>query len=176
MTAPRLHRLFVAAWPDADTRARLAELPHPDEPGIRWVPPANWHVTLRFLGTAEPDEVAERLADTTLPGATARLGPAIDRLGPQLVVPVAGVDELAAAVAAATDDLGEPARLPFRGHLTVARTKRRATSTTVGTPVAARFEVGAITLTRSELLPDGARYSTVAAFATGGGPGVSRPG
>lgn len=166
-------RLFVAAWPDGSTRDGLAALPRSVEDGVRWVPPENWHVTLRFLGTADVDEVATRLAGADLPAVRAELGPAIEWLGTQLVVPVSGVDDLAAAVALATADVGELPRHRFRGHLTVARTRRHATSAMAGLPCTGGFDVADIALVRSELLPDGASYTTIATFPTGGPSNVS---
>ena len=43
-------RLFVAVVPPADAVAALGRLQHPEHPAIRWSPPSQWHVTLRFLG------------------------------------------------------------------------------------------------------------------------------
>ena len=43
-------RLFVALWPAEDAIAELRALPRKDQLGVRFVPPENWHVTLRFLG------------------------------------------------------------------------------------------------------------------------------
>ena len=54
-------RLFVAAWPPSELTADLTGLPRKNRPGIKWVEPENWHVTLRFLGDADPDEVTRRL-------------------------------------------------------------------------------------------------------------------
>lgn len=161
-----MERLFVAAWPDAGTIEALRRLPRPDERGVRWLPPEQWHVTLRFLGTCARAEVTARLDGATLPPCTAQLGPVVDWLGPQLVVPVAGVDDLAAAVHRATDGIGEPPRPRFRGHLTIARTRRNATSTVLGHPVDASFDVADVALVRSELTPDGPRYTTVATYPT----------
>ncbi|MFP5488771.1 MAG: RNA 2',3'-cyclic phosphodiesterase, partial [Acidimicrobiia bacterium] len=154
-----MERLFVAAWPDAATAETLRRVPTPDERGVRWVPPQQWHVTLRFLGSCDRDDVSARLAAGGLPAATAQLGPAVDWLGPQLVVPVAGVDELAAAVHRATEGIGDPPRPRFRGHLTVARTRRNANSTVLGHPVTASFDVTEVALVRSDLTPDGPRYT-----------------
>ena len=161
-----MDRLFVAAWPDDSTTEALRELPRPDERGVRWVLEENWHVTLRFLGACDTAAVAARIAATTLPRCTARLGPAVEWLGPQLVVPVAGVDALAAAVHDATAGIGDLPRARFRGHLTVARARRAATSIVVGHPVEGWFDVHEVALVRSELTPDGARYTTVATFPT----------
>lgn len=162
-----MSRLFVAAWPDADTVERLRALDRPDEPGVRWVPESNLHVTLRFLGDADPAAVSHRLADASLPAATAVLGPALERLdGRQVAVPVSGVDALAAAVRSATAEICDHDPRPFRGHLTVARTKQGATSAMLGSAFAATFEVREVALVASELRSTGAVYTTVATFAT----------
>ena len=65
-------RLFVAAWPDAETIERLRALGRPDEPDVRWVPERNLHVTLRFLGDVES-------ARTFLRPGLAVLSPSIRR-------------------------------------------------------------------------------------------------
>jgi 2'-5' RNA ligase len=160
-------RLFVAAWPDAETVAALHALPQGAAPGERRVAPANWHVTLRFVGDAEAAEVTALLDGAPLPRSTAVLGPRVERLDRrQVVVPVDGVDLLAAAVARATMVVGEPARHRFTGHLTVARLGRDGSSDLVGTPFSSIFEVEQIALVSSELTPDGPVYSTVARFPT----------
>ena len=116
-------RLFVAVWPPDSVVDELAGLA-PGRPGLRPVPPHQLHVTLRFLGDADAGVVAARLDGVTFAAATAVLGPAVRRLGPgAVVVPVSGLDALAAAVGDATGDLGKPAG-PFRGHLTLARLRR----------------------------------------------------
>ena len=54
---PQMPRLFVALQPTDPARAALADLT--DEiPGVRWVQPAQFHLTLRFIGevTAEGTE------------------------------------------------------------------------------------------------------------------------
>jgi 2'-5' RNA ligase len=159
-------RLFVAALPDETTVEVLRGLPRPDERGVQWVPEENWHVTLRFLGTCDTTAVIERLGAAELPSCGASLGPAVDWLGPQLVVPTSGVADLAAAVHGATAGIGEPPRPRFRGHLTIARTRRAATSTLLGHPVSAAFDVDEVSLVRSDLTPDGPRYTKVATFRT----------
>jgi 2'-5' RNA ligase len=160
-------RLFIAVWPSATAIDQLIALPRAGEPGVRWVPPQNWHITLRFLGDADVDHVAELLATTELPRAVAHLGPRIERLHRrQVVVPVSGVDELAHHVRSATAQIGEHDRRPFRGHLTVARTAPDASATIIGTGFDAAFSADAVALVASQTLPDGAVYTTVATFAT----------
>lgn len=161
-------RLFVAAFPTPELHAALRTLPPVDEPGVRPVPPEQWHVTLRFVGEADEGELTALLSNAELPRVTARLGPRTVRLGPRVIaVPVSGVDALAAAVRAATAGVGEQDRRPFRGHLTIARTRPDAGSQLVGTPLDGRFDIDEIALVRSELNSTGAVYTTAARFATG---------
>jgi 2'-5' RNA ligase len=162
-------RCFVAALPDAATVEVLRSLPRPSEHGVRWVPEENWHVTLRFIGDADVESIRGILADTRLPAAVASLGPQVEELGGQIVVPVDGVDALAHAVRAATAPFVDEQQRTFRGHLTIARTRRDATSSLLGTPVAVRFDVHQVALVESDLRPDGAVYTTVATFPTVGG-------
>jgi RNA 2',3'-cyclic 3'-phosphodiesterase len=161
-------RLFLAVWPPANVIEQLAELPRSDQPGVRWVPPANWHVTLRFFGEAESSDVHAGLADVALPTATAIFGPEVRRLGRSaLIVPVAGLERLAAAVAAATAGIGDPPDTrSFNGHLTLARLRPPSRGDLSGTPIAARCPVTEIVLVRSDLGPDGASYHVVDRWPT----------
>jgi 2'-5' RNA ligase len=162
-------RLFVAVWAPAPVVERLRSLPRPDTPGVRWVPPSNWHVTVRFFGEAEPADAVASLAGTPLPSATAVLGPAVRRLGKSaLVVPVAGLDDLAAVVGDATAGVGLPrGSRPFTGHLTLARLRRGANDDLTGTPIAAEFHVAEIVLVRSDLSRDGASYEVIGRWPIG---------
>ena len=91
-------------------------------------------------------------------------------------LPVAGVDELAAAVRETTGGLGERDRYAFRGHLTVARTRPGASSELLGVPIAATFEVAEVAVVASQLTPNGAVYTTLATFPTvnRAGPNATR--
>lgn len=159
-------RLFLAIWPPDDVVAALRELPRPTEAGVRWVAPVNWHVTLRFFGEADPGEIAARLEAARLPAAEAALGPQVARLGRSvIVVPVAGLDELAAATSAATEGVGsfdDPR--PFAGHLTLARVQNRPACGVAGTPVTARFDVDEVALVASTPSEGGPTYTTLASF------------
>jgi 2'-5' RNA ligase len=160
-------RLFVAAWPTPGVAELLAEFDRPNEPGVRWIPRENWHITLRFIGDAAIDEIASRLGEAALPRSVAQLGPAIGRLGRrQLVIPAAGVDALAAAVRTATAGIGHVDRHRFRGHLTVARLPPNTESAVAGQPIRGEFEIAEVALVTSELLATGAVYRTVASFPT----------
>src|SRR4051794_16534774 len=96
-------RLFVAVWPPEDVVERLMTLPRKDQRGVRFVQPDNWHITLRFLGDADPREVIGALDGIKLAACRAMLGPAVDVIDERaLVVPVTGLDDLAANVARQT--------------------------------------------------------------------------
>lgn len=155
-------RLFIAVWPPPSVLEVLRSLERPPVPGVRWTTEDQWHVTLRFLGeVGDPSSVPPL---DGLPAATAVLGPATERLGRTLlVVPVAGLDELAAAVPV-------PSARSFAGHLTLARARRGSTipRSLVGAPVAASWPVGDVALVRSTTLPSGAVYDDVATFPAEG--------
>ena len=159
-------RLFVAVWPPEEVVAELISLRRKDQSGVRFVRPENWHVTLRFLGEADADEVGDALDDASPAPTRARLGPGVDVLSNRaLVVPVHGLDDLAATVTRHTADIGKPPRRRFTGHLTIARLKRDAAMPpALGSLVQAEFDVDEIALVRSTLSPDGPRYDTVATF------------
>jgi 2'-5' RNA ligase len=161
-------RLFVAVWPSEDAVEELRALRRKDQRGVRFTTPEQWHVTLRFLGDADPDRVGAALDDAFLPECVARLGPGVDVKGERTVlVPVEGVDELAAEVARVTALIGEPVRPQFLGHLTLARLARGATPPPiVGAYVAAEWPVHEVALVRSRLGPEGSRYDTLATWPT----------
>jgi 2'-5' RNA ligase len=178
-------RLFVAIWPDELTRKRLGalKLELGRTKGMRFVGPAHWHVTLRFLGEVA-DETIPPLADAltaaaaTATAAAATPGPLECRLGPGtgwftgvrvLQLPATGVDALAAAVRQATAPLVPESGTdpPFNGHLTLARAKGRRLSVAAlgemaNIPFEAAFPVDAIDLVSSEPSPNGHVYTTVA--------------
>jgi 2'-5' RNA ligase len=157
-------RLFVAAWPPDDVLDTIAALDRPPDPGVRYTTRDQWHVTLRFLGTCDLDAATAAFARIDGAAAVAQLGPAVARLGRSaVVVPVAGLDALAAAVMTATAGVGEPPDpRPFTGHLTIARLRHRPACRVAGQPVRATFPVAELHLVRSELHPRGARYTTIA--------------
>lgn len=156
-------RVFVAVWPPAHVVSLLAGLPRPPSNGVRWVPPENWHVTLRFLGAADPEEVGRALRGASLPGATATLGPAVSRMGRGVVVvPVAGLEALGSAVAAATATIGRPPDpRPFRGHLTLARLRGRGSCGVAGARVRGSFAVEELLVVSSRTGHEGATYEVV---------------
>ncbi|MEE2769286.1 MAG: hypothetical protein VX833_08740 [Actinomycetota bacterium] len=160
-------RLFVAALPDPAIVQYLLQVyggwPRPEIDGLRWTGPDQWHVTLRFLGLADPIAAAVALDQLGTVAAKARLGPTTALFGRGiLMVPVVGVDSLAGAVAAATPGVGEtPENRPFAGHLTLARSRGRIPAELVDVPVAGVFPVTEVCLMQSETLPEGARYEVL---------------
>ncbi len=162
-------RLFVAVWPPDDVLDRFADIDRPKDQGVKWVPQENLHITLRFLGDADVDDVSDRLDQVLLPAATVVLGPAFDLLGERsLITPVAGVDELAAVVSRALRGLGtERERKRFQGHITVARLARRARPMrSAGRHFEASFDVDEVALVASTLTESGAVYETVGTWPT----------
>jgi 2'-5' RNA ligase len=180
-------RLFVAVWPDDETKRRLGglELELGRTKGLRFVGPTRWHVTLRFLGEVGEAQL-DALGRAVLECGAASPGPIECRLGPGtawftgvrvLQLPAAGLDGLAAAVRAATLPLvPEPAdpQPPFNGHLTLARAKGRrlgvaALGEMSNIPFEAAFPVRALDLVASQPSAHGHAYSTLVRAPLGGG-------
>ena len=173
-------RLFVAV-PLPDPVADLvAALPRANRPGLRWATAAQWHVTLRFLGEAPPEEVIPAVQ-----GAVDDLGPEetpIAVLGPSvawfpgrrvLQIPVTGLDRLAGAVRPATAAWGPDDEPPFTGHLTLARTvgRRRGPTDLAGARLSARFPVNDIGVYASRLRPQGSVYERLSVHVVPGDAG-----
>ena len=124
-------RLFVALALPRSIRTRLSFLAG-GIPGLRWVPPENYHVTLRFIGELplwRAEEVDQALANIRAPafplqlagvgifekaGKTSSLWIGVDR-SPAL-------DHLQAKIETALTRAGcEPERRRFNPHITMAR-------------------------------------------------------
>jgi 2'-5' RNA ligase len=162
-------RLFIAVWPPEDVAAELSTLHRKDQRGVRFVSPENWHITLRVLGEADPNEVIDALDGTPYEPTRAHLGPAVDVISDRaLVVPVDGLDALAERVTERTRRIGEPPRKRYVGHLTLARVKPHVPMPrTLGALFSADFDVDKIALVHSRLDPDGAQYDTLATWPVG---------
>jgi 2'-5' RNA ligase len=81
-----------------------------------------------------------------------------------LCVPVAGLDDLAAAIAEATVDLGRPPdHRVFRGHITLARMDGNARPR-IDAVISERWPVATFALVRSHLGGGPARYETVSTW------------
>jgi 2'-5' RNA ligase len=197
-------RLFVAVLPPPGAKAELARavdelkpLPQPGPaPGpLRWTARPGWHFTLAFLGEVEDERVAPleaalaRTAGETRPFPLALRGSGHfggRALWAGAARDTAALHRLADATADAARQAGaEPdTELPFRPHLTLARTRRhveraRAADPDLGPYVAALapfagtpWTVDELALVRSNLPEQGPghsgpRYETVAAWPLG---------
>jgi 2'-5' RNA ligase len=168
-------RCFAAVWPTPDVVLALAALPRPPLDAARWTTESQWHVTLRFFGDLSPADLESAGASlaavaSSLPERpTAQGGPGTRFLGPGLIVwPVAGLETAAEAVEKATASLGQPApERRFYGHMTIARGRRGADlrrSRQALAPLTMAWPVNSLCLVKSELRPDGARYSDLERF------------
>ncbi len=157
-------RLFVAVWPPAEVLDLIEALPRVERPGVRWTPRPAWHVTLAFLGEADPDRVREALAALRSPTTEAVLGPRPGRLGRGvLVVPVTGLDRTAADVRSVTAGVsGWVEDRPFHGHLTLARLRGAPACGLTADRIEARWPVDAVALVESTPGPAGPVYTTLA--------------
>jgi RNA 2',3'-cyclic 3'-phosphodiesterase len=157
----------------------VAALERPDLPAVRWTLPEAWHVTLRFLGRVAFDDVpgvaAALRALRAMAPVVAEVGPATRRLGRSvLVLPVSGLGGVAAGVDGALASAGvAPEDRPFRGHLTVARARGRASlpGGLSGTALAGRWVVDEVTLVESTLHgARGSRYEVLERVPLAGPP------
>src|SRR5271169_5943604 len=167
-------RAFVAirmSEPVEDAVARtIDELRHPHD-GVRWVPRANLHITLKFLGPAvDAHRLQEltiglrQLAAKTEPFELAASGigafPDLDH--PRAIwvglhsVESGALAALAARLETVAADYGfDREKRRWSGHLTIGRVGDR--------PIAAQTR-DALTLYRSHLAPTGANYEALATF------------
>jgi 2'-5' RNA ligase len=138
-------------------------------------------VTLRFFGELSADEVtaatvALRLAAEPMTApVSARGGPNTRLLGPGLVIwPVEGLEAAARELQRATAGIGEAvSERRYLGHLTIARGRRGLDLRSVHdllAPLEMRWPVTLISLVRSELRPDRARYRTIEEIGLGDSP------
>jgi 2'-5' RNA ligase len=161
--------MFLAVWPPESLVARLRSLERPVRPGLRWTTEDQWHVTLRFLGEldAATSDLVSRAVEVSVGewvAPTVSAGPAPVALsGHVWVLPVEGLSELAGRVEAATAaavPVAEARR--FRGHLTLARSRRPGGFVSLPAPeVGGVWQVRELTLVGSQLAADGAVYTVI---------------
>ena len=172
-------RAFFAVELDDATRAIAWDVasvlragPHGDD--VRWVRRENLHVTLRFLGRVETRRLPEITGQVR--EQTARLLPFRMHLGSahpfpsprraKVVVLDVGPDEslqeLAAAVERGVVAAGfQPENRRFHPHLTLGRARGRVAGFDSAALGGAGCNVAESVLFRSELHPDGARYTAL---------------
>jgi 2'-5' RNA ligase len=130
-------RLFVALALPSPIRAHLALLAGGIQ-GARWVPPENYHLTLRFIGEVESwqaEEVDAALAAIRAPRFMLELAGVgtFEKAGRIISLHVTagrteGLAHLQAKVETALQRIGlEPDRRRFAPHVTLARTERADT-------------------------------------------------
>ena len=151
---------------------------------LRWAAAESWHITLRFLGSATPQQyecVASSLREVHQPCVSVELG-AIDlfdragilfvdvRVTPQLVA-------LQQAVTAATTPCGfVPESRPYHPHITLARRRGKSGGRELrdlmlqikGQPKIPRFNAGSFLLYESTPSPEGSRYERRECFSFDG--------
>jgi len=169
-------RLFFALWPEPPTRRTLKRATRMAvrQSGGRPVAPANYHLTLAFLGSAargQLDDIEAAAGGVRVP----EFNLCLDRfgywprsrvfwLGPARCPPCLAA--LERALWHALDGLGfRRAPRPYLPHLTLCR-KVRA-EPVVPLPKAVRWPVKDIALVSSETAAAGARYSVIARFPAG---------
>jgi 2'-5' RNA ligase len=153
---------------------------------VAWVRPETCHLTLRFLGDADPGRLEalaarlERVAASAepveaAPGATGAF-PGWSRPRVLWVRLESGgaIERLAAAVETAARAAGfDPEERPFTAHLTLGRVRGHrgarsaANAVRAWEPAAPRETIPAVVLYRSELAPNGARHTALARYAIG---------
>jgi RNA 2',3'-cyclic 3'-phosphodiesterase len=186
-------RAFVAVRLGAALSAALGdeiERLRPAAPRVAWVPAANLHLTVKFLG-AVAAEALPRIGQAlgVVAAETRPFELALGGLGgfPSPVRPRvvwAGVSDgpaamgaLALAVAAALAPLGFPPEArPFSPHVTLGRAReprpnpRLAQALARGAAQAfGQVRVDRVWLMRSDLSPTGARYSEIGEYPFAGG-------
>jgi 2'-5' RNA ligase len=190
-------RLFVALEPPEPVRRRLGALAEDLRRGagragdeVRWVPPANVHLTLQFLGAVPEERVTAVEAALGEAAAESRpLSLSVRGVGgfpnarrPRVLW--AGLEgdlaPLAALVAGLGARLGKlgfpPEDRPFSAHLTLGRARdgRGAPGLAgalarAGQAEAAPWRASELVLFESHLSPRGPRYEAIARVALGGG-------
>jgi 2'-5' RNA ligase len=162
-------RLFVAVRPPPEVVALLSALDRPALPGVRWSLPEQWLVKLRPLGQVD-ERVVPALRDALgaeldgAPAVTCRLGPVTRRLGGQwLGAPVHGLDELAAVVFEATQELVPVTHpQPFQADLVLAR--GRVPRELAGRPVTGSWTARSVSLVADRSGPGTPRFEELASY------------
>lgn len=179
-------RLFFGIGLPENLRARVAQvqsLLRRDLRDVRWIPPENLHITLRFLGDTADDSVAGlcRAADTACAAAarfSLRLrGAGAFPAGRRARALWVGVEEIDGGLASLVEQLdaallpgvGARAR-PYRPHLTLGRPRRgfrgdlAAALEELKDLDLGMVDVDRVHLYESQLSQQGARYAVINSF------------
>ena len=178
MQGTKKRRLFFALWPDAHIRSQVADqVARAIESGAadgRRVPPANYHITLAFLGSVS----ASSMADIVAAAGRVRFLPfnldlvrtgywpnaKVAWLAPENCPPFLQtlVDDLWNRLA----DLGlQREERPYLPHLTLARRTQGGLGMRLDSPIA--WQVSSFVLAESTGGPDGPVYTVLEEFTAG---------
>jgi 2'-5' RNA ligase len=148
---------------------------------IQWSPPANLHITTKFIGEWPEERLADltaalsRIPAPAIPVHIRNLGFFPNPHAPRIFwcgIEAPGLDALAAETDQAASAIGIPAETrPFSPHLTLARIKEKPDLQPLREAVAAlpsrefgRFEARSFFLYQSILRPTGSVYTKLAEF------------
>ena len=176
MGGARSRRVFFALWPDHESVGHLDALGRNlAGSGSRLMRPETLHLTLAFVGSVTPAQVAE-LEEIAAGVRAGAFDLSIDRLGfwPQRGILWAGCAQtpeplrrlagtLVAALGAAGFAVDHRAGSALTPHVTLARRVRCSSLPRLGTPV--QWRVSEYSLVESHLGSPAARYETLANFA-----------
>ncbi len=177
-------RLFTGLDLPAEVVRNLENLLEELRPAarIQWSPPANLHITTKFIGEWPEERLDElKAALAALPGRAAiplhihNVGFFPNPHSPRIFwcgIEAPGLAELAGDTDRATAALGiESEKRAYSPHLTLARIKEKVNLQPLRERVAARasldfgsFEAGGFFLYRSQLRPSGSVYTKLAEF------------
>ena len=183
-------RAFVAIRMNDQAEEAIAKtingLRHPND-GVRWVPRANLHITLKFLGPAVDSHRLQRLtaglhqlATRTAPFEVAAtgIGAFPDLEHPRSIwvglrsVEAGALAALAARLETVAAEYGfEREKRRWTGHLTIGRVRNEQVEDETRDALNAAHErefgvsqIESLTLYRSHLAPEGASYEALATF------------
>lgn len=188
LDASELLRVFFAIELDESTRTAVSRSQRDlqratKRDAIRWVREESFHVTLRFIGDVEREQI-QTICDCVR-DQIARLRPFRLELGgaqpfpsrrrPSFIVLEVGPDEPLEQLAGAVDRGVEAAGLgaeprPFRPHLTLGRVRgKKKPAVTAGvTALGEGCIVNDAVLFKSDLHPSGAKYTPIQRVPIGG--------
>lgn len=174
-------RTFFAIHCDSETRDRCLDVmqllkKHSKKATVRWVAPQNLHITLRFMGETQPEQVPALIHHVTQTTAgcqsfQAHLGavglfppsqkPKVIAFSP---TPTANFSHLVQAIEQGVIAAGFPAETrPFHSHLTLGRiVDKHIPQIVLPTILQHDFVVDEIVLFRSENTPYGVSYTVLA--------------
>lgn len=178
-------RLFTAIDLPDGFRNEVADLQAPSALDARWTDPAQFHVTLRFIGDASPERAAryeQALADLTAPATRCEpygLDVLPSRRSPRvLVLGLERTESLLALHTAVGDALEREGLSPddrdYTPHVTLARVGDTAPETvhaflrTADVPSFPAFQADRFVLYESTLTSDGAVYDPRAIYPLNG--------